>query len=155
MEKYININTLVNNEINNTFKDLVLCPLCSNILIDPFMCEKCQKAYCKKCIDEFSQKNNKCPNNCESSGYQKCIGKNDILSKLKFKCGKCEKEFLYDDLMKHVANCTGDKNSDINEINLEEVPTKRVRRVTKEELKKNVKKDAINITCNLNNFYNL
>ena len=33
MEKYINIDTLAKNDINDTLKDLVICPLCSNILI--------------------------------------------------------------------------------------------------------------------------
>ena len=82
MEKFININSLVNNDINNAFKDLAICPLCSNILIEPYMCMKCQKVYCKKCIDEWKNKDDKCPNKCENPNYQKSLEKNNILCKL-------------------------------------------------------------------------
>ena len=33
MEKFINEETVVNNEIYQVFKDSVICPICSNILI--------------------------------------------------------------------------------------------------------------------------
>ena len=157
MEKYININSLVNNDINNAFKDLAACPLCSNILIEPYMCMKCQKVYCKKCIDEWKdkEKGDKCPNKCENPKYQKSLEKNNILCKLKFKCEKCENEFLYEELLKHIANCLGqtEKGENINNNNINEnIPTRRLRKISKKEAEK-LKIKSTKITSKLNIFY--
>ena len=152
MENNININTLVKNELNNALKDLTICPLCSNILIDPYMCMKCQKVYCKKCIDEWKNKEegDKCPNKCENPNYQKSLEKNNILCKLKFKCEKCENEFLYEELIKHVANCSGrtEKGENINNNINENIPTKRLRTISKKEAEK-FKEEGTKITSNL------
>ena len=63
---------------------------------------KCQKAFCKKCVDDWSKKDDKCPNRCVNPNYQKSIGKNDILSKLKFKCHKCNNIVYYNNMQKHI-----------------------------------------------------
>ena len=158
MENYININNLINNEINNILKDLVICTLCSNILIDPYMCMKCQKVYCKKCIDEWKdkEKDDKCPNKCENPNYQKSLEKNNILCKLKFKCEKCENEFLYEELIKHIANCSGqvEKGENINNDINENISTRRLRKISKNEAEK-LKIKSTKITSKLNIFYNL
>ena len=106
MEEYINIHTLIEDEISKMFKNSVICPLCFNILIDPIICMKCQKVFCKKCIDDWRKKNEKCPNpNCKSPNYQVCIGKKEILSILKFKCLKCGSQILYFDAKNHHNIC--------------------------------------------------
>ena len=110
MEEYINNNTIIQNEISNAFKDSIICPLCLNILIDPVMCMNCQKNFCKRCIDSYTQKDSKCPNECSEPKYQISLGKNEILSKLKFKCKKCGIEFQYDEAQKHKNSCDNDKN---------------------------------------------
>ena len=112
MEEYINENTIVKDELYNAFKESVSCPLCLSILINPVMCMKCQNVFCKKCINDWSKKDNKCPNRCTDPNYQKCIGKNDILSKLKFKCQACGNIIKYDDAKKHLSSCYPDKKFD-------------------------------------------
>ena len=105
MEEYINDKTIMKNAIYDTFKDLITCSLCSRILINPVMCMKCQAAFCKKCIDNWSQSNSKCPKGCNEPNYD--IGKvqKDMLSKLEFKCQKCENKFHYDEAEKHSKSC--------------------------------------------------
>jgi hypothetical protein len=105
MEEYINLKTVIKNEIYNTFEGFIKCPLCSGIIINPVMCMKCQNAFCKKCAEDWSRKDSKCKNGCLEPNYQKCLGKKDILSKLAFKCQKCQSEFQYDDAEKHSKNC--------------------------------------------------
>ena len=112
METYININTLVDNEVSKAFRSLVICPLCKNIYIKPIMCNKCQQVYCQKCIDKWSDENRECPNNCEDPTYQNCIFKNEILSKLKFICVGCEQEIYYDEGKNHHKECCPDKTSE-------------------------------------------
>ena len=112
MEKYININTIIEDSIYDIFKNSIICPLCNNILIDPMMCMKCQNAYCKKCIDDWNKNNEKCPKGCEAPNYSKSIGKNDILSKLKFRCVGCGEEIEYDNAEKHHESCCPGVNFD-------------------------------------------
>ena len=111
MEGYINKETLVKNEISQLFETSVICFLCKNILIKPFMCMKCQNNYCKKCIDNWREKNENCPNGCDSPSYKDSLAKKDILSKLKFNCLKCGEEIPYDDSENHHNSCSGQKSS--------------------------------------------
>ena len=126
MEEYINLETIVENEVYKVFKTLVICPLCKNILIEPMMCMKCQQVYCKKCIDNYSQKDEKCPNGCDTPNYQKNIGKNEILSKLVFKCVGCLKDINYNEAEKHHNSCCHYEISNFNR--------KKMQKISMEEL---------------------
>ena len=121
MDGYINNITLVEDIISRKLKLSVTCPLCENILVEPMMC-KCQNIYCKACIDNWSIKNKKCPNNCSEPNYQKCLIKNDILSKLKFRCLGCQKEIYYNDAESHHNSCCPDKKiSKLKNVSFEEI----------------------------------
>ena len=73
------------------------------------MCMKCQNVYCKNCIDKWNEKDNRCTNRCENPNYQKSLDRNDILSKLKFKCVKCDGEIEYNNVENHHNSCQGKK----------------------------------------------
>ena len=105
MENYINENTIIKDELYNAFKESVTCPLCLSILISPVMCMKCQNVFCKRCINDWTKKDQKCPNRCTEPNYQRSIGKNEILSKLKFKCEACGNNYKYDEAQKHLNSC--------------------------------------------------
>ena len=70
MENYINEETVVKDGVYLIFKDDVICPICSNLIINPMMCMRCQNVYCKKCIEAWNKKDNKCPNRCENPDYK-------------------------------------------------------------------------------------
>ena len=143
MEKYINLETLVKNELSESLKDLVICPLCSNILIDPYLCIKCQNVYCKKCIDDWLAKSNNCPNKCEDTNFQKSIDKYNILSKLKFKCKKCENEFLYEEIIRHVDKCIPNNNK-INTYT--RIKNHKMKKLSKDEILQ-MRKKSVNPVC--------
>lgn len=105
MEKYVNLDTIIKDDFFNMFKDSVICPLCFNILIEPIICMKCQKVYCKMCIDNWSKKRVECPSNCNPPDYQPCLVKKDILSILNFKCKGCGTQTNYYDAKKHHNIC--------------------------------------------------
>lgn len=137
MEDFINEETVVDNEIYQAFKDSVKCPICSKILLNPTMCMKCQKTYCKKCIDDWKTKNDKCPNNCEKPNYDRSLEKNNLLSKIKFRCRKCFEEIFYDKVEKHIEECQS--NTKIRQ--------KRMKKINKQDVAKIKKnKKSIRIT---------
>ena len=124
MEKYINNKTVIKDEIYNKFKNSVTCQICQNILIDPLICFQCQKLFCKNCIDK---NNATCPNKCNELYLKKYLRTTDILSKLKFKCYKCQKEIYYEEVMKHQdENCSNNNSSNINDIKIRQTKLKKL-----------------------------
>jgi hypothetical protein len=106
LDDYIKEENIVKNETYEALKDLIICPICECLMIEPMLCTKCQNTYCKKCIDSWKKKGGSCPNRCNSE-IQKVIQKKNLISKIKFKCIKgCGAEILFDDLEKHYStNC--------------------------------------------------
>jgi hypothetical protein len=137
MEEYINNDTLIENEISKMLKPQLTCPLCNNILIDPLMCMVCQKAYCKKCIDNSINKDKKC--SCENPNYQKYLSKIEMLSSLKFICVGCGKDITYNEAQKHHDSCCPGKTSKDMKIN--KTPKEsRIKKLDSEEMSKLKKK---------------
>ena len=152
MDEIININTIVEDDIFKIFKNSVICPICKSILVEPQLCLKCQNNFCKKCIDKWSENNNECPNKCSEPEYKGSMGKKDILSKLKFKCQKCEETYFYNEIKNHYENCTQknfsrymskDDTSFYSEIN--EDNKKKLEHISNEELSK-LEKDGVEVT---------
>ena len=145
MENFISKDTVVEDAIYSVFKDSVICPICSNILINPVMCMNCQSSYCKKCIERRQEKDNKCPNKCENPNYKSSIEKNNILSKLKFKCQNCGEEILYDNAKSHIDSCKSNNNSKNIENNIGDnnIRRKRMKKINKDEIEKIKKKDSL------------
>ena len=153
MEDFIREDTIVEDAIYSCFKESVTCPICSNILINPLMCMNCQNVYCKKCIDGWSKKDNKCPNRCENPNYKPSVEKNNILSKLKFKCQKCGEEILYDNVKSHIESCKPNDNSKKNNnAGDNSTRTKRLKKLNKKELDKLDKKQLARITSKKNEY---
>ena len=98
---YINENNIINDEIYKAFKFSISCPICSNIIIEPLMCMKCQNSFCQKCINQWNLINEKCPNRCINPNYQMSKEMNGLLSKLNFKCEFCTKTFEYNKMKEH------------------------------------------------------
>ena len=69
------------------------------------MCSECQNAYCKKCLENYSNLK-RCPNDNKNTKFSHCIQKNDLLSKLKYRCNNCLKEVVQTDIQSHLkSNC--------------------------------------------------
>ena len=69
VEKYVNEDTIVKNEIYDTFKESIICNICQKIMIEQVMCLKCQNTYCKKCIEDLKTKGEGCPNHCDNPNF--------------------------------------------------------------------------------------
>ena len=134
MDKYINEETVVENEIYLAFKNEVTCPICAKLIINPLMCMNCQNVYCKKCIDDWSKKDKRCPNRCENPNYKKSIEKSNTLSKLKFKCERCGQQILYDNVKAHMDTCESNTINETTKTN--KGSSKRLKKLKKEEVEK-------------------
>ena len=89
------------NEAAN-MKDLLTCPICLNILISPVQCNKCNKCFCKICIDNYANSKSVCPFRCENPLYNPNKFVENVLAILKFKCTNgCGKIIKYEDLRNH------------------------------------------------------
>ena len=53
MERYANENTTIKSDIYDLFKDYIICPACSSLIIEPFMCKLCQTTFCKQCKEKM------------------------------------------------------------------------------------------------------
>ncbi|CAF0755332.1 unnamed protein product [Didymodactylos carnosus] len=67
--------------------DLVLCPICQNILSKPIACKTCENSFCSKCIRLWLiKKPNMCPYNCRFEARKCPAILVTLLSKLKLDC---------------------------------------------------------------------
>ena len=83
------------------------------------MCNTCQNSYCKKCLESYSNLK-KCPNEEIESEFKPCILKENMLSKLKYKCNNCNKEVQKNEIKAHLEeNC--ETNEDKREKTLSEL----------------------------------
>jgi len=104
-DEYFDEDSPIEDQLYLSLKDLLICPYCHKLLKNPFMCSKCQKNYCKKCLEEYS-KMKKCPNDNKESEFKHSIMINEMLSKLKYKCKNCKKEIIQSDIKAHLeSNC--------------------------------------------------
>lgn len=112
MEEYINENTIIKNDIYKSLKDSIYCPICKNLMIEPFMCSGCQDTFCKKCVENIEKEKKTCPNKCESPAFKKVISKHSFISKMSFQCIKgCGAEISFNDIKNHYSsNCQKDAN---------------------------------------------
>jgi len=101
IDEYFDENSPIENQLYLSLKNLLICPYCQELIKDPFMCSKCQKNYCKKCLEEYSNMK-KCPNDNKESEFKHSIMINEMLSKLKYKCKNCKKEIFQSDIKAHL-----------------------------------------------------
>ena len=103
--EYFTDDSVVEDQLYLSLKDLLICPYCHKLIKNPFMCNKCQKNYCKKCLEDFSNMK-KCPYDNKESEFKHSIMINEMLSKLKYKCNNCKKEIPQSDIKSHLeTNC--------------------------------------------------
>ena len=135
MEKYVNKDTILENDIFKIFESSIICPVCENIYINPNMCMKCQKVFCKGCIDKLNKNEVNNIHNCKDPSYISSPDKKDILSKLKFICVGCKEEFFYNDMENHHESCCPGKISD-RKILKKDATKKKLQLVSKDEMAK-------------------
>lgn len=142
--EYFTENCIVKNEFYTRMKSTITCPKCQNIYKNPLMCSNCLKTYCAECISNKSK--------CESCGennieYKENLSKNELLSKLSYKCKNCFQEVYRSDIKYHLSlNCKHKEKEEIKTLNQIYNSKKELKRIGKDELTQRFKnKELINV----------
>ena len=98
LNNYFDDDCLIKDDVYNNVKEMVKCKYCNNILKEPMMCNKCQGAFCKNCIDELDEENHKCQN----PTYAKHAMAISLLGTLKYRCKNCQMEIKKQDIKNHI-----------------------------------------------------
>jgi len=91
--------------------DHFLCIICSDMVLNPKMCQKCQHIFCSKCIDEWVKSNKFCPFKCSNKEEMKFIKLPCSVAKmyesLLVTCSKaeCQAIIALKDLFHHENSC--------------------------------------------------
>ena len=104
-EEYFSDDFIIEDGYYIGIKDLILCPLCSKIFEDPYMCNDCQKVYCKKCLEKDYQLKI-CPNNKIKTKFSPDINSNRLISNIKYRCRNCLNIIEQSNIKTHLeSNC--------------------------------------------------
>ena len=138
MEQYVNENTIIKNNTYELFQELIFCPICERLMIEPVICLGCQNNYCKNCIENWKKKDGSCPNKCKDPIFKDVIGRNRLISRFSFKCIKgCGAEIPFDDINTHYnSNCLNNNSNTVNKIESPNNKQSKMKQLTKDETAK-------------------
>ena len=104
-EEYFSDDFIIEDGYYIGIKDLILCPLCSKILKKPYICNECQKVYCKKCLEK-DYRLKICPENKIKTKFSPDVNSNRLISNLKYRCRNCLEIVVQSDIKTHLeSNC--------------------------------------------------
>lgn len=109
----IKVKFLVNKE--KLFEDIMICPVCKEILNDPVSCETCESNFCHTCFENLERNKQKCPNKCRLVRKPPSKILYRILSELVLECENkengCSDHIKYNNYSFHVNNCLFSKTN--------------------------------------------
>ena len=88
-------------------QEVFTCAICTCLAWEPLCCNKCDKAFCRSCLEKYG-KNKKCPFQCDSSTFREMTrNEKNYLNKIKIKCTNvgCSKFIQYSDYLNHLEKC--------------------------------------------------
>lgn len=103
---FIDSNLVTNLTVFETLKDIVLCSICTGVLVEPQQCISCDCCFCKKCLNEWLAKSKICPLKCENVNFKDSRLMKQMLSRLTFKCPfDCPLTLSYEEILTHEDVC--------------------------------------------------
>ena len=83
------------------------CTICLNVVEKPKECQQCNQLCCESCLDEWTKRNQTCPNCRGNLNLGKQVNRFVIqsLNNTEFKCDTCPKTFKYEQRREHWATC--------------------------------------------------
>lgn len=136
---YFSEDCIVKDQIYNSIKQSIICPICQNIFQNPLICSNCSTSFCQKCIKNKT----KCENcSKENAQYKESISKNQLLSSLKYKCRNCLEEVNRKDIEEHLkSNCQNNREEKKKTLHEQYTSKKELKRFSAKELEKKLDKN--------------
>ena len=107
--QFLDSETIVNKSFFEGIKEMVICVICTGVIIDPMQCLTCENSFCKNCIGTWGKKSSCCPFKCANFVAKEGTRMiKNLLEKLLMKCPlKCntEEDMTYENMIKHLMNC--------------------------------------------------
>ena len=140
MNEYFSEDCLVKNDLYNTVKDLIICPKCKNIFLNPLMCSNCGETFCEKCINNKS-KCEKCSK--DNIIFKESLAKKQILSSLTYKCKNCFEEITQRDINSHLKlNCEHKEKEIMKTLHEIYTTKKTLKKLSNKEIQKIIDKNG-------------
>jgi hypothetical protein len=104
---YVDCNSIQNKDFLEKVKEIILCSICTGLIVDPKQCKNCENNFCNHCISKWLKSSKTCPFKCQDFEIKETTKTvKNILEKLCLDCPHCEmKNLNYDSLMKHIKTC--------------------------------------------------
>ena len=104
---FVDYSSIQNKDFLEKVKDIILCSICTGLIVDPKQCRNCENNFCNHCITKWMKSSNSCPFKCQEFEIKETTKTvKNILEKLNLNCPHCDlKNLNYDSLMKHIKTC--------------------------------------------------
>lgn len=106
---FLDTEAVLNKEFFETIKEMVVCVICTGVIIDPKQCSNCENTFCKMCISDWLKTGNTCPFKCvQFSVKEPSRTVKNLIEKLSFKCPldcSLKVDMNYDTVCKHFNDC--------------------------------------------------
>jgi len=115
IKDYIDTECVINLNYYDSIKEIIVCNICTGILINARECSSCQNSFCKNCLDEWICFNESCPYKCKKTEFRESSRTlKNLLEKLHLKCLFCPNSeicYTYLNYINHIKNCENIKMS--------------------------------------------
>ena len=105
----ISINRILNIDKLQVIEDLIKCPICLNILNNPYECELCGSLFCEDCIQNWLKNKPNCPMRCQELKIKRAnVNARKLLNVIELRCQNhpdCNFSGKYWDLLSHEEKC--------------------------------------------------
>lgn len=104
---FIDPDDIINKNALETISEVIICQICTGIVVHPMQCKSCDTSFCKICIEKWSLKSKICPLKCANFGFKEASRVvMQMLGKLELMCpDECGAKISYDNLDKHLKDC--------------------------------------------------
>jgi hypothetical protein len=105
---YVDSSSIQNKDFLEKVKEIILCTICTSLIVDPKQCKNCENNFCNHCITKWLKSSKTCPFKCQDFEIKETTRTvRNILEKLVLDCPHCDlKSMNYESLMKHIKTCT-------------------------------------------------
>ena len=74
------MSSYLNKKGREDLENMLTCSICSDLLVNPRQCSKCENNFCQECIEKWMKRSTTCPMRCSVPSFKESRQTNNILS---------------------------------------------------------------------------